>query len=397
MQQIRAFEEERKNWENERREWEETKQALASQKSQVESELARLNQEVEQLRAGAGQASSPVVRVETSANMRSHHEKQVMLMVMIDDLRRDLHDEQARTRALEQKGLDAEKTNRRLTAELERLRRASTDGDSSGQRSAREKLGNLSSRMSTSSIQSSADLSITLETSRGEVRSLEDETLRLREELNGEKQKVIELKRAAHTRAAAWKAELQNIQEELSAKHALEEELAIAKQEINRLSDREKLAIRETTRLQRELEGGPMSARRSARPEELEVMASTFSEQLVAVEQELQAQMKKSSQLLEHFLHHAHDPAAAVRRVCRKIAKAAGWASLSRSAPPLFEVDQQDLPGNLMKVLDLIRFAADALEAHEQQEACLDSAPNTSRRDSHRDTHRDSHRDRSYM
>lgn len=392
MQQIRAFEEERRNWEHERSRWEAREQSLADEKRQMESQLARLSEEMELLRA---EAASPHRQgpVEPAAPVRAHHEKQLALMVTIDDLRRDLRDEQARSRTFEQKFSELYKTNRRLNAELDRIKEGGSEGGiplhqdldtsmSARSMSARSmsvrKTTGRASTATTFSGPESDELSQTLrslENSRKEVISLEDETYRLREELNGEKQKVIELKRAGHTRAEAWQEQMQKIQDELAAKNLLEEEVAKCKQQLGILSNREESARREAARLQEELDG-LNGGRKSARPEEIEKMSAVLGGQIIAVEQELQTQMKRSSQLglrLEHFLRHSYDPVAAIRRHCRKIAAtgAAGKGSWSKSVPPLFEVDPRDLPGNLMKVLDLLRFAADVLEARDQQQQLL--------------------------
>lgn len=215
----------------------------------------------------------------------------------------------------------------------------------------------------------------TLKTSRNEVISLEDETLRLREELNCEKQKVIELKKAAHSRAAAWKEELHKITEELSAKQQLEKEVAQlrtdqarCRKELSLLHDREAAARKEAAKLHKELEGhavGKMGAR-----EEMELLSTVVGGQLVAVEQELTRQMKKSSQLFEHFLRHAQEPLETLRRVSKRVAAtgAAGRGLWMRSAPPHFEAAEHDLGASLSKIVDLLRFAAEVLEAQEQKQ-----------------------------
>merc|ERR1712217_948951 len=54
--------------------------------------------------------------------------------------------------------------------------------------------------------------------------SLEDENLKLREELNIAKEKVIELKQTAAKRRQQWSEEIQQITEELNVKQKLEAE-----------------------------------------------------------------------------------------------------------------------------------------------------------------------------
>ena len=60
----------------------------------------------------------------------------------------------------------------------------------------------------------------------------QDENLKLREELNASKKRVIELKQAAHQRKLTWKEELDKITEELSSKQKLEGEVAAMRQQM---------------------------------------------------------------------------------------------------------------------------------------------------------------------
>merc|ERR1719343_962330 len=80
--------------------------------------------------------------------------------------------------------------------------------------------------------------------------------------------------------------------------------------------------------------------------------------------------MKKNSQLFELFLEKAHEPLTGLRRSCRKIAAsgASGRELASRQVPVLFEVNVHDLQTNLAKIIDLLRFSTEVLEARDVRE-----------------------------
>merc|ERR1711972_588448 len=87
----------------------------------------------------------------------------------------------------------------------------------------------------------------------------------------------------------------------------------------------------------------------------------------MAVEQELTRQVQQTSQLLELFLQHTLGPLTVLRRTCRRIAASgdAGRDAWMKQAPPLHETDVSELKENLVKVVNILRFAADVLEARE--------------------------------
>jgi len=388
MLAIRHFEDQRKAWESEREELEQRERILLSEKEQAEQQLAELHEEIERLQSTQAAGTTPACArqgpVEPREHIRSRHEQQLALMAKIDDLRGDLQQEQERSRALEQRASKAERMNRRLSAELDRSREfpGSAELDCTWNTATGSRRPCKATSSSSDAHDELNETRHSLESSRREVVSLEDETLRLREELNGEKQKVIELKRAAHSRGAAWKEELQKITEELTIKQRLEEEVAHLRleqarfrKELDLLTEREVGARREAARLQQEVVEA-RAAKQDARSEvaekveEMQILSTVVGGQLVAVEQELTQQMKKSSQLLELFLHRAHEPLAVLRRSCQRIASSgvAGEELWTRAVPPLFEANVHDLHANLSKIVDLLRFVADVLEARERQQ-----------------------------
>ncbi|CAE8632721.1 unnamed protein product, partial [Polarella glacialis] len=235
------------------------------------------------------------------------------LEATIQDLRSDLKQEQARARSLQQRAVEAESASKRLADQLRGL-----DGDSTAR----------SSRSSRSGRSIEDELSYTLrglEKKREEVISLEDESLWLREELNAEKEKVIVLKKAAHSKSTAWREELAKLTAEIDAKERLEKEVlqlrknqSRAIEELALMATRELDGRRRIERLTEELEEVRRSTQQleAEKTEELMVMSGTLGGRLVAVEQELTEQAQKTSQLISLFLRHIFGPLASVLRSC---------------------------------------------------------------------------------
>lgn len=427
MNAIRQFESERKAWEAQceeleksRRQVEDEKAHLESEKLEAEGRMARLAEEVELLRRAAEASGGPVPTgakqqsglAQPSASQRLRHENQLALMSQLDDLRNDLQQAQDSSRSFEKRASEAEQSSEELRAEIDRLRRASSnDLDCTRDVASRSVILRKDPSGASSKGPTRAPPDELLEARRGlearalQVHRLEESTLRLREELNAEKQKVVDLKKAAHSRGAAWKEELEKIADELGAKQVLEEEVARLRHELTRCreeldhgKERDGLTRREeryrqleqdlkkkyseeiaalvqkVEKLQREVEEAreaKYSARKvsSEKMEEMEILSNAVGSQLVAVEQELREQTAKSSQLLELFLQHSHGPLQTLRRSCRRIANSgeAGDEPSTRPVPPIFEPDVHNLQTNLVKIVNLLRFAADVLEAREQR------------------------------
>jgi chromosome segregation ATPase len=379
MLQIRKFAEERKAWESEREELEERSLKLTNEKDEAVQRLAKLTEEVERLRSrGPGEeAACP----------------DPALQARIDSLKSDLEQEESKSRDFEKRASEAELANQRLTADLDRLRestmRAPFELDCTRELTGgavRDSL--MSERPTTTTIgRPTCDPSVdellatrrSLDAKTEELRTLEEESVKLRTELNGEKQKVIDLKAAAHNRGAAWKEELAKITDELASTQRLEEE--VAKLRLERQSydnnlavvqERETEARKEIEKMQAEIFQARQARKRAQhkfteKAEEMEALSSTVGGQLVAVEEELTKQVQQTSHLLELFLQHTLSPLTILRRSCKRIA-AQGPSGNDHppTAPPLHNADVNDLQNNLVKMVNILRYASDILDARDQ-------------------------------
>lgn len=398
MREIRRFQEEREAWEARCNELETANEWLTREKTYSEEEIARLYQEVEELKnqpKDGGYPSGPSRPPIDAQTAKTHHEQYLELMAQIDALRGDLQQEQLRCRAFERRATEAEVHVKKLSSELEKKGGSSILGT----------MDRLDVTMSCRDVQRAARdlpledaLSVTqrgLESKHQEVLSLEDENLKLREDLNLEKQKNLELKRESQRRKAMWKEELEKIQEDLHDKHRLEEraneqrielqhlEAEVARlkmlearlqQELGASSDREQDAKRVVEKLERELDQACQAKDQSqktadSRVAEMQTLATAVSGQLVAVEQELTEKVRKNSHLFELFLHHARAPTSKIRQYARDMAAAgeAGWDLRMKPAPPLFDPTVCELQDNLVKLVNILRFASEVLESSEHR------------------------------
>lgn len=230
----------------------------------------------------------------------------------------------------------------------------------------------------------SADTSSATKSWPVEALGLQEENTKLREELSQERNKVAELRRATQMRKAAWQEELDKISEELATKQRLEEEIAQLRlaqtrfrEELGHAAEREVSARREVDRLRRDLDearlGLPAKTEDKegfGKVEEMEIISNTIGVQLVAVERELTRQVQQSSQLYERFLHHVYGPMASLRNTTKRMAASgeAGEAAWLARPPPLLDPKSHDLKDNLVKIVNLLRFIADVMEARECQQ-----------------------------
>mmetsp|Transcript_72154 Transcript_72154/g.208980 ORF Transcript_72154/g.208980 Transcript_72154/m.208980 type:complete len:394 (-) Transcript_72154:42-1223(-) len=345
--EIGRFQRERDALEAERDEAQKKLQQEEAKRQELDAQVGELQRQVAVLQASQAPTKA-VFRTEDSAELvRIHHEKQLALMSTIDSLRSDLQSERERADA----------------AEAER-RAARADLLDATQRSVA--VGGSEREASKQLAAARADLEKKSEA----YRELEEEAIKLREALNEEKQKVLELKRAARSRASAWKEQLEEIKGDVEMKQQLERENEVLKQELA-ISKKELGIMRnEIERLRTELKES--RKRGGEKVEELDILSTTMAGRITEVEQELNAQAQKSSHLFELFLRHLQEPLHVLRRCCRQ--SALQFASslddslqeLSlRDAPPVCEVNMHDLKGNLVKVVNLLRYAADVLEALE--------------------------------
>jgi len=146
----------------------------------------------------------------------------------------------------------------------------------------------------------------------------------------------------------------------------LPEEQSRLQQDLVKAAEREVAQSREIMRLKAELEQARTGVKsEELPPEEMQKLNVGLGHQLVAVEQELKEQVRKSSRLLEHFLVRIQGPLEVLRRFSRQLA-----ASSSRhnglEPPAKFEPNVHDLERSLSQVLKLLSFTAELVEAREQ-------------------------------
>lgn len=359
MQAIRHFQEERNKWEAERESLERRERQLVVQKDELSGTVARLNVELEQLRR---LAQEPVDCSTFLARFGGPGDKAGDLNTSVSEL--DF------TRVVKPGGRQGSKDILDITI-------------SGG---AKDSAGGLKLGAFENVEDALLQTQRGLQSKHSQVLSLEDENLKLREDLNAEKQKVVELKRKEATRRAEWKEEVEKISAELAQKHRLEEEIAMLRagqsrlqEELTRATEREANTRQElqdrVNRLEREAQNAWEQAKAEAknrgvvdgRAEELEIVTETVGRQLVAVEQELTRQVQGTSRLLELFLQHSANPIDTVRRSCKNMALRgeAGHDAQSLKTPPMFERNSNDLRNNLVKMVDVLRFAAEVLERRE--------------------------------
>lgn len=158
---------------------------------------------------------------------------------------------------------------------------------------------------------------------------LEEENLRLREALNAEKQRVLDLKVADQNRRQAWKHEMTKIELELVEKQALEERCARSDAEIERLK-------------------------------------------VWKIENDSSSEQRSLREILSLFVMHIQDPISAVRAACEELVPNAGHGC----TPPCPRVPDPVKPGaqdgeyveRLMRIVEVLRYFAKArMEQREGQ------------------------------
>jgi len=346
MNVIRRFEDERKQWEAEREQLEEKGAAQ-------DQELARLAEEVKRLRCTG--PAKPLCGPDGSSVAEESD-----CNALVANLRGDLQKERNRTRELQQHAA-------MLSDELDQTKRV-------------------------------------LEPNSGvfEAQSLEDENLWLRTVLNKEKAQVIDLKKAANSRREAWKEQLEEVTRELAEKQRLEEEVAklrhsqsrdrlgleralelegIARKEIEKLrkdwqEDREYAQI-ELKKAQDELRTSSayfqelvdQTQTQSLEGERRAAAAEADLEAQVRTTMEITEQLQNTTQLLDLFLGHAQKPLGSIQRRCSEFTRSgeAGEEALDWKVPILHEANAGDLQGNLVKIVSLLRFSSDVLDARHVQ------------------------------
>jgi len=193
-----------------------------------------------------------------------------------------------------------------------------------------------------------------------EVMSLEEENLVLQEELNREKQKVIELKRACNTH----KEESQKASGDVEMNQWLQEEVALLRNETSKLREDLEQAQQREHILKTELGDLQQEAGKAnnLHSQEMGRLSVTVGEQLVQVERELAQRTKELSEVTEPFLKYAHGLLGATRKACAQIDNATGRP---RQPPPLlYDQRSRDLRENFRSILKLLKYMADVLALH---------------------------------
>mmetsp|Transcript_10083 Transcript_10083/g.16482 ORF Transcript_10083/g.16482 Transcript_10083/m.16482 type:complete len:355 (-) Transcript_10083:6-1070(-) len=211
--------------------------------------------------------------------------------------------------------------------------------------------------------------------------SLEDENFKLREDLNTSKEKVIELKKAAAARSAAWKNELQTITKELTAKQKLEEEVVSLKEERTRLQqellqsrqqihryekgfgEKESWAKAEVETLQSELQQAREDVVKvQSEADEFKHLSTKFSRKVQDLEQELKDVVNTNSRLLELFLKHTERPLEAIRCGCQQIVGRAS-CPVDFEFPERWIPNENDIQNCLVELVNILRYAEAVMEA----------------------------------
>lgn len=395
MQAIRQFQEERNQWEAERESLERRERQLVEQKDELSGTVVRLNEELEQLRR---LAQEPVDCSTFLARYDVPEDEAGDLCASVPKLDfTQIMKFSARYPNKNQIPSSCQTSTRELDFTTRVLKASERQGNKAGSpmKDILDITVNGGAKDSSGGLKLGAFESVEdallmtqrgLQWKHGEVLSLEGETLKLREELNAEKEKVVELKRREANRRAEWKEELEKISAEVAQKHRLDEENTLLRATQSRLQEELAMATEReaktrqvlqdrANRLEREAEHLREQAQAEAksrgamdgRAEELEIVTDTVGRQLVAVEQELTRQVHGTSRLLELFLQHSVNPVDTVRRSCKNIALRgeAGPDAASLKTPPMFERNSNDLRTNLVKMVDVLRFAAEILERKE--------------------------------
>lgn len=302
---------------------------LGTEKAEAEKTVITLAQEIRELRRALAEKApvSPGTMTpgELSETLRVHHEQQLVLMATIDDLRG--------------------KTN---LAEQEKCQ---------------------TSHVEVNALKQKVDL--------------EEENLRLREEINALKQKVSELKQAVQSQKVASKEEVEKNTVELKEKLEAEVvrlrlEMVNLRRDLSTALEREGALRRKAAEMERivqevQVDHKEKQRRTACRTEEMEIINATVGAQLVNVEQELTTRIRKTTELFELFLLRALQPLTVVRNSCRGLAASgkAGESMWRRPVPELFTTDSRDIQGSFVKIVELLRYAAEVHNDFSQQQSCV--------------------------
>uniref|UniRef100_A0A7S1QL30 Uncharacterized protein n=1 Tax=Alexandrium catenella TaxID=2925 RepID=A0A7S1QL30_ALECA len=193
-----------------------------------------------------------------------------------------------------------------------------------------------------------------------EILNLEEQNLVLREELNHEKQKVIELKRAANTQ----KEESQKVNGDMEMNQWLTEEVTLLRNSVSEMQEKLGQAVQREEFLKSELADARSQTNKATdiHNEEMGRLSVTVGDQLVQVERELAQRTKELSEATEPFLKHAYGLLVAARKAVQQIESASGRPA--RQVPQLYDLRSRDLAGSFRSILKLLKYMVEVLAQH---------------------------------
>lgn len=192
-----------------------------------------------------------------------------------------------------------------------------------------------------------------------EVTSLEEQVLKLREDLNNEKQKVIDLKRNANTQVEEFEkiaADVELTQWLQNEVTALRGDAARLRDDLNKANAREEDYRQNILDLKGELE----KYSGSLRPHEVDQLISNMSGHLFEVEQELSERTKELSDISDPFLRAALTEMMQMHAICEQLDAAKGKR---REPPRLFDPESRDVRMKLRTILEAMHYVVEVIDS----------------------------------
>jgi hypothetical protein len=188
----------------------------------------------------------------------------------------------------------------------------------------------------------------------GEVLDLTARSQEVSEQLERERQHVLDLERAESTH----RNELDGVDDALRLNQQLQDELKYLRGEAKKLKEKIGSSRGQEQHLRQEIEELQRSGSGPVGPDdqEMERLSMTVGGQLMSVERELAMKTKAVSDLSEPFLRQMHDLLEAARRACQRLD-----SDSSRTAPALFDSRSRDLCGALRGMLELLHYMVEVL------------------------------------
>jgi chromosome segregation ATPase len=347
MYQIRQFQEERRQWQQEKDELEATSTQLWNEKAQVEYERNQLAAEVEKLKKNGVIAQNGPNREKLPVDVQTHHKQQLALLSTIDALKNNLEQEKQRSKDMERRMSDVgNNPRRRLSAPPQLLKQDGSGGEPEPEAGGRSETAPTAAELRSEMLANPryADWLVTLE----------EEALQIREELNTQKQRVLDLRRQEQQRRQAWKLELQKLEEELGATEELKQRNQQLACEVHQL--REQIAIQTSGKDEhRQLRVDLAEAEEEVERLRAELCRRVAKEALPGADGP-QASGRTLPEVIGLFLMHVREPLAALLVACHARAGASG-----KGPEPLEASPNADQVKQLARVLDFLRYFAKVL------------------------------------